>query len=307
MADASDVPGRRKAEYLQATLRFLTTKADGASPRSVMDQVKLELRPTGVELRPYPSQPGIPRYETIVRFMTLRATKAGWMLKRNGVWYITDDGKSALMMYPTVEALGAASTKLYAEWRKSRDSEMEPGGGNTEQIGAGIEPLSLSSFTLEEAKERAAADISARLESMNPYAFQDMVAALLKAMGYYVASIAAPGKDRGIDIVAFKDPLGTELPRLKVQVKHTGTSVGRPDIQKFFGALSQGDIGIFVSLAGFSADAKDEARAHATAKITLIGADDLIRLWIQFYGKVDEAKKTFLPIEAVYFMAEIST
>jgi uncharacterized protein with gpF-like domain len=54
---------------------------------------------------------------------------------------------------------------------------------------------------------------------MPPYEFQELVADLLRAMGYHVAWIADAGKDGGIDIVAYNDPLGTRLPRIKVQVK----------------------------------------------------------------------------------------
>ena len=43
---------------------------------------------------------------------------------------------------------------------------------------------------------------------MPPYQFQDLVAALLRAMGYHVAWVAPPGKDGGTDIVAYTDPLG---------------------------------------------------------------------------------------------------
>lgn len=39
-------------------------------------------------------------------------------------------------------------------------------------------------------------------------------------MGYYIQSVAPRGKDGGIDIVAYTDPLGAKIPRIKVQVKH---------------------------------------------------------------------------------------
>ncbi|HEX7457906.1 MAG TPA: restriction endonuclease, partial [Ginsengibacter sp.] len=47
----------------------------------------------------------------------------------------------------------------------------------------------------------------------NPYEFQDMVAALLSAMGYYISLIAKKGRDGGIDIIMYTDPLGTKTPR----------------------------------------------------------------------------------------------
>ena len=39
----------------------------------------------------------------------------------------------------------------------------------------------------------------------NPYEFQDLVAALLRAMGYYTPFIAPKGKDGGVDIIAYRD------------------------------------------------------------------------------------------------------
>ena len=50
--------------------------------------------------------------------------------------------------------------------------------------------------------EPAWAEISAHLRAMSPYEFQDLVAALVEAMGYHVAWVAPPGPDRGIDIIA---------------------------------------------------------------------------------------------------------
>lgn len=46
--------------------------------------------------------------------------------------------------------------------------------------------------------------------SKSPYEFQDMVAALLRAMGYHRPFIAPTGKDGGIDITAYLDPLGVK-------------------------------------------------------------------------------------------------
>ncbi len=54
---------------------------------------------------------------------------------------------------------------------------------------------------------------------MRPYDFQKLVAALLEAMDYHVLWVAPPGPDRGIDMIAHTDPLGTTSPRIKVQVK----------------------------------------------------------------------------------------
>ncbi len=78
-------------------------------------------------------------------------------------------------------------------------------------------------ITLERVEEMALASLTRHVLRKNPYEFQDLVAALLRGMGYFTLFVAPRGKDGGIDIVAYRDPLGTETPRIKVQVKH------RPD------------------------------------------------------------------------------
>ncbi len=74
--------------------------------------------------------------------------------------------------------------------------------------------------TLAQIEEQAIDGIIQFINKKNPYEFQDLVAALLRAMGYYTPFISPKGKDGGIDIIAYQDPLGTKTPRIKVQVKH---------------------------------------------------------------------------------------
>jgi restriction system protein len=89
----------------------------------------------------------------------------------------------------------------YRAWAKER----QPAQPEIEQANEVAE----STGTLEEAEDSAWAEIRAYLTTMPPYDFQRLVAALLKAMGYYVDWIAPPGPDGGIDLIAHTDPLGT--------------------------------------------------------------------------------------------------
>ena len=59
------------------------------------------------------------------------------------------------------------------------------------------EAAASSSATLEEAIESAWLEVRTYLEQMNPYDFQDLIAALLRAMGYHVGWVSPPGPDRG--------------------------------------------------------------------------------------------------------------
>lgn len=70
----------------------------------------------------------------------------------------------------------------------------------------------------EEVRGKAEEMISDRIAHMDPFDFEELVAAVLRAMGYH-ARLTDEGSDRGVDIVAHPDALGLESPRIKVQVK----------------------------------------------------------------------------------------
>ena len=125
------------------------------------------------------------------------------------------------------------------------------------------------SFTIEEAEENAWEQIQEFLYKISPYDFQDLVADLLLAMGYNVSWVAPPGKDQGIDIIAYTDPLGAKPPRIKVQVKRREQAVSVGDLRSFLAVLGSDELGVFVSSGGFSRDAEIEARTQERRKIYL--------------------------------------
>lgn len=138
---------------------------------------------------------------------------------------------------------------------------------------------------------------------MPPYDFQNLVAALLGAMGYHVGWIAQPGKDGGVDILAFNDPLGTTLPRIKVQVKRQQQKVAVDGLRAFMALLGSDDVGIFVNTGGFTRDAIDEARSQTTRRVTLVDQGRLVKLWTEHYAKLEEGARRRLPLVPVYFLA----
>ena len=52
--------------------------------------------------------------------------------------------------------------------------------------------------------------------------------------------------------------------------------------------LGKDDLGIFVSLGGFTKDADIEARTQETRKVTLIDLKSLFELWVEYYNKLNE-------------------
>jgi restriction system protein len=138
---------------------------------------------------------------------------------------------------------------------------------------------------------------------MPAYDFQALVAALLRAMGYFVAWNAPPGPDGGVDIIAYTDALGTKNPRIKVQVKRRQDSVTVEGLRSFMALLSEQDIGIFVAISGFTRDAEQEARRQESRRLTLIDLKKLFDLWVQHYDKLDQTERHWLPLRNVYYLS----
>jgi len=150
----------------------------------------------------------------------------------------------------------------------------------------------------EDVKAKADELIADLISRLDPYEFQDMVAALLRAMGFRAVS-SPPGPDRGVDIIAHPDPFGFERPRIKVQVKHRKGSVGGPEVRAFLGTLRSGDSGLYVSTGDFTSDARLEAE-RSREPVTLLDRDDFIRLLLEHYEALDPEYKARVPLRRVW-------
>ncbi|MBP5764972.1 MAG: restriction endonuclease, partial [Bacteroidales bacterium] len=161
---------------------------------------------------------------------------------------------------------------------------------------------SKSSVNLDMLESDAREGIRQFIVSKSPYEFQDMVAALLRAMNYHTPFVAPKGKDGGVDIVAYMDPLGAQTPRIKVQVKHKPeTAIGASDIRALLGVLRSGDIALFVTSGTFSPDAKTTG-TNSREFIRLIDGDEFIDMWLEFYDKMTDEDKNMLPLKRISFL-----
>lgn len=131
---------------------------------------------------------------------------------------------------------------------------------------------------------------------------QDLVAGVLRAMGYKT-QVSSPGSDRGKDIIASPDGFGFEQPRIVVEVRHrTGQAMGAGDIRGFLGGRHKDDKGLYVSTGGFTKDARYEAE-RASIPIMLMDADDLVSAVVEHYEKMDPEARNLLPLTKVYWPA----
>lgn len=291
---------KRRAELLHSVFDALEEHPEGIAARDALAAVENTLGLTEYEQENYPGT-DLRRFEKTVRFQTINAVKAGWMFKEKGVWSTTEAGKEAYATYRDPEQFYDQARALYKAWAKAnKRSSGEASVDSVEEDAAQAD----GSITAEKAEETAAAEIWAYLAAINPYDFQELVAGLLQGMGYHINWVAPPGKDRGIDIVAFRDPLGAEQPRIKVQVKREKQKTDPKGLRAFMSVLGPNDVGVFVSLGGFTPEAELEARTAETKLVTLIDRNRLLDLWAEHYDQIPDERRALLPLRPVYYLAQ---
>ena len=237
---------------------------------------------------------GSVRWHNFLSWYSSCYVAAGFIRKQRGTWYLTEDGVACLSSSSESEAFDLAT----AAYKKcSGEASASPSGD--------ILPASSASLTLGEMKERADEGLRAAIASRSPYEFQDMVAALLHAMCYFTPFVAPKGKDGGVDVLAFHDPLGATIPRVKVQVKHTpSSSVSVEVVRQLVGLLNRdGDAGLVVTSGLFTSEAHRAAR-ESHRSVRLIDGDEFLDLWIRYYSKMSEDDRSLLRITPVYFVNE---
>ncbi|NJD37465.1 MAG: Mrr restriction system protein [Geobacter sp.] len=242
------------------------------------------------------------RWVAILHLFSIDCSKAGFLTKEKGVWFLTPEGEEAMLLGPT--GLLDQATAKYKEWEKSKpDADLrEVIEDNDKKLDEMIEEHG-DKIDVSTYQDQGNASIRIYINTVlkNPYDFQKAVAALLRAMGYHTPFVAPKGKDGGIDIIAYQDPFGAKRPRIKVQVKHQNSTADVKVIRELVGVLKDGDIGLFVSTGGFTSDAKSSART-VNAHIELIDIDRFVALWQEYYSTMPIEDQNLIPLRTVYFI-----
>ena len=131
-------------------------------------------------------------------------------------------------------------------------------------------------------RDDLATELLQTLKTSSPSLFEKIVVELLVKMGYGGSqqdagrAIGRSG-DEGIDGIIKEDRLGLDI--IYIQAKRWENTVGRPEIQKFAGALQgqRASKGIFITTATFSPKAHDYA-SQIENKIVLIDGERLAQL-----------------------------
>lgn len=214
--------------------------------------------------------------------------RAGLIEKvRRGVFKISPVGIEVLTSEPDrIDITFLHKFPSFAEFRKKGTSN----GSHTEQPGASIESDATPEEALDNAYQRLrdelAAEILAQIRQSHPSFFEQLVVDLMLKMGYGgpgddAGNVTSYGGDGGIDGIINEDALGLDV--IYLQAKRWENTVGRPEIQKFVGALhgNRAKKGVFLTTSNFSVDAIDYVRS-IDPKVVLIDGIKLAQLMIEY-------------------------
>lgn len=178
--------------------------------------------------------------------------------------------------------------ELLALARGDASPPVEPEVVDDEDV---VDPLSdYEAIAFERIK-----DLVSRLDWKD---FQDLVAGILRAMGYKT-QVSPPGSDLGRDILASPDGFGFEQPRIVVEVKHRKESVSSYGIRSFVGGRHKDDRCLYVSTGGFTRDARYEAD-RSSIPVVLWTVEELTKALIDNYDNTDGKTKALVSLRTFY-------
>jgi len=152
-----------------------------------------------------------------------------------------------------------------------------------------VEELALSSpddrleQALNELRSAVADELLENFKQVSPARFEVIVLDVLHSLGYGghrndLQRVGGSG-DGGIDGIISLDKLGLE--KVYVQAKRWQNTVGRPELQAFYGALAgqKARRGVFITTFGFTSQARDFAAA--VEGMVLVDGQRLVNLMIE--------------------------
>ncbi|CUQ66759.1 restriction endonuclease [Candidatus Nitrospira inopinata] len=263
------------------------------------EEEKKELLPSGQQ----------PTFENRVAWARTYLVKAALLeAPRRGFFRITPRGRDVLSQRPS-----AITPKFLEQFPEFLDFRTKRHESKEETQLSENRSLQTPGELLESAYQKLREDLAAELlktvKECSPAFFERLVIDVLVKMGYG-GSRKEAGKaigrsgDEGIDGIINEDRLGLDV--IYIQAKRWKDQIGRPEIQKFVGALQghRANKGIFITTSSFTREAQDYV-TKINSKIVLIDGEHLSQLMIDHNVGVTpvmsyETKK----IDSDYFFEE---
>jgi restriction system protein len=283
-------------DYQTAMLPLLRLSADGAEHRfrDSVERLAAEFNLTDDERGEMLPSGTAPLFDNRVGWARTYLKQAGLLESpRRGVLRITERGLALLAKQ--TPRIGVEDLDQYAEFRAFRtrrretQQEIVPGqfpapAEQPEPVGEEQTPEDLFASAYRRMRKNLELELLDQTKTATPAFFERLVIDLLVAMGYGGSrrdagrAIGRSG-DGGIDGIIKEDKLG--LDAIYVQAKRWEGTVGRPEIQKFAGALQghRANKGVFLTTSSYTREAVEYADIINT-KIILIDGETLAGLMV---------------------------
>ena len=215
-------------------------------------------------------------------------TKAGLLLKtKRGYFRISEEGKKLLQKEPAfINTKMLKEYDAFNEFQTTKEPDNSENNKTEHNIQQSITPHELLESGYLSIKNELADELLSTIKNISPSKFEKLVIDLLVKMGYggsikEAATVVGKSGDEGIDGIIKEDKLGLDVIYIQAKKWDSGT-IGRPEIQKFAGALlgKKAKKGIFITTSTFT----NEAKKYVTdidAKIILLDGKQLTELMIE--------------------------
>lgn len=300
-------------DFQTVMLPLLRFTADGAehNKREAVNALSVEF-----ELSPFELSERLPSgqqtiFDNRVAWACTFLKKAGLLDSvRRGVFSITEIGKQVLLKTPErIDNKFLEQFPGFVEFRQISRKNKDEGKEILTVSDREQTPEEALEFAHQSIRQALAQELLSRILTCSPRFFEDLVVELLVAMGYGGSRRDAGERvgqsgDGGIDGIIKEDRLG--LDTIYIQAKRWQGNVGRPEIQKFVGALQgqRARKGVFITTSAFTADAIDYA-SRIDTKVVLIDGQQLANLMMDFdVGVSVAATYAVKRIDSDYFEEE---
>ncbi|BAY73365.1 restriction endonuclease (plasmid) [Trichormus variabilis NIES-23] len=206
---------------------------------------------------------------------------------KRGYFRITDKGIDTIKTNPV--EINAKFLRQFPEFLEfqnyTQQSEESASNGSGTEINTTRTPEEDVELAIQKLTKELASDLLQTIKNSSPAFFEKLVVDLLVKMGYGgtrkdAGQTVGRSGDGGIDGIINEDRLGLDV--IYIQAKRWESSVGRPEIQKFAGALQgfRAKKGVFITTSTFTNEAKDYV-SRIDSKIILIDGETLTELMIE--------------------------
>lgn len=223
---------------------------------------------------------------------------------KRGQFRITERGRRVLADEPDT-----VNNKFLRQFDEFHEFIRNPSLPDPVQPAPELTPEQALHASYQTLRNSLAADLLEQVKQASPAFFERLVVDVLVRMGYggsrqEAGEAIGRSGDEGIDGIIKEDRLGLDI--IYIQAKRWENTVGRPEIQRFAGALhgQRARKGVFITTSSFSSEAVAYA-ASIDIKVILIAGTQLAELMIDHgVGVTTEATYELKRIELDYFSEE---